>query len=68
LNFELPEEKFILDIDLDFWATEMGIIEFEKTINMVKKLLKKAKFVTIATSPYFLEQERALDVLKRILS
>jgi len=68
LNFKISEKNFILDIDLDFWADEMGILKFEKTINAVKKILAEAKFVTIATSPYFIKQELALHVLEKILS
>lgn len=67
LDFIAPKEKFILDIDLDFWAPEMGIIEYKKTITMTKKLIQAANLITIATSPFFLDQKKALSILNDIL-
>lgn len=46
----------------------MSIEQFEKTIQITKELIKKAKIVTIATSPYFLDQNLAHSLLKLILS
>ncbi len=51
-----------LDIDLDFWAPGMGT-DLEKTIPLVRSLIREASLVTIATSPYFLDQTRALELL-----
>lgn len=58
----------IVDIDLDFRHPDMSIEQFEKTIQITKLLIKKAKIITIATSPYFLDQNLALSLLKLILS
>lgn len=67
LTFENPYKNYILDIDLDFRAEEMSIEKFNDTINKTKKLIPSAKVVTIATSPYFLSQERAIKLLHLIL-
>jgi len=60
--------NYILDIDLDFRDPKMGIEQTRKTIQIVKNLIKKSKIVTIATSPYFLDQSLALKLVKEILN
>ena len=42
----------------------MGINNFEQTIKNTKNLISSAKMVTIATSPYFLDQKQALELIK----
>lgn len=54
----------ILDIDLDFRAPEMSIEGYKKTINITKNLIKNSRVVTIATSPYFLDQNIAIKIIK----
>jgi len=56
-----------LDIDLDFWHPDMSIEKYQKTIDITKDLMKKSRVVTIATSPYFLDQKLALKILKDLL-
>lgn len=60
--------NYILDIDLDFRHPDMSIEQFEKIIQITKELIKKAKIVTIATSPYFLDQNLALQLLHQLIS
>lgn len=67
LNFENPYQNYILDIDLDFRAEEMSIENFDQTIKKVKTLIPCASVVTIATSPYFLPQQKAIDLLHLLL-
>ncbi len=57
---------YILDIDLDFFAPELDYIEKSQKIALIKKLLPKATVTTIATSPYFMKQELAFQILKEI--
>lgn len=61
--------SIILDIDLDFWAQEMGIEWYEKTINQVRKLmvLPQVWSITIATSPTYIDQQRALQILHDLI-
>jgi hypothetical protein len=54
----------ILDIDLDFRAPEMSIDEYNKTINITRNLIQNSRVVTIATSPYFLDQNLAIKIIK----
>ncbi|HCB52085.1 TPA: hypothetical protein DEP21_06015, partial [Patescibacteria group bacterium] len=59
--------NYTLDIDLDFRAPEMSIEKYSQTIQKIKALISNAKIITIATSPYFLDQTLALKILKDIL-
>lgn len=70
LNFDINKiepDKIILDVDLDFRHPDMSIEQYDKTIQIIKFLIKKAKMVTIATSPYFLDQNLAIKICKEIL-
>ena len=58
---------YILDIDVDFWAPEMGIGEFDRTIQKTRQLIAGANVVTIATSPCFMDQERAVEIVRKLL-
>ena len=66
LNFQTKENNLILDIDLDFRAPEMSIERYLETIEKTKELISKSRVVTIATSPYFLNQELAIKVCKEL--
>jgi len=59
----------ILDVDLDFWAPEMGIEYYYQTIKKVRQLiaLPDVGCITIATSPTYIHQQRAIAVLKDII-
>lgn len=61
----LEKKNKILNIDLDFFVDEMEV-DFERAKNYIKAHLKTAKLVTIATSPFFMDQEEALKVLHRL--
>ena len=67
LNFETDKSDLILDIDLDFWAPEMSIEKHEESITKVRNIISKSRVVTIATSPYFLNQKLAIKICKDLL-
>ena len=62
-----PSENSVLNLDLDIFAPELDHIPEEKKIQIIKNLLGKVKYVTIATSPYFIEQWVAIEKLHQIL-
>ena len=68
LNYNIPDEKYILDIDLDFWDVSMGIEDFEGIMKKTRELILNSCLVTIAISPYFLDQKRALVLLDSIFN
>jgi len=67
LDYNIPEFSYILDIDIDFWAPEMRIEQFDRTIQKTRQLIAEASLVTIATSPCFIDQERALDIVDLLI-
>ncbi|MFC1748439.1 UPF0489 family protein [Pseudomonadota bacterium] len=68
-NFEnLRDRHTILDIDLDFFAPDLDYIPSEKKITLIREIAKNADLITIATSPFFIDQKRAIEYLKRIFA
>ena len=61
--------NIILDIDLDFRAPEMSTEYYDQTITIVRDIISspQVKCITIATSPTYIDQQRALDILRDIL-
>ena len=55
----------IVDIDLDYFSQGF---DDEKTLTTTKYWIEKADIITIATSPLFIDQEKALTVLKSLQS
>ncbi len=73
-NLEIEKnQNFILDIDLDFcldWI-DRNKVNWE-SVNLLKKKFdefwKNALCITIATSPYFLNQELAVKIVEELLT
>lgn len=66
-------QNYILDIDLDFcldWIDRNKVNQ--DTVKLLKdkfdEIWKYALWITIATSPYFLDQELAINILNNLLS
>ena len=60
--------EYVLDIDLDIFSKDMDYIPYEFRLNKIKDLIKGAKVITIASSPYFIEQDYAIKVLKELFN
>lgn len=56
---------YILDIDIDFFAEEK---EIEDKLALLRSLMPWAMLITIATSPFFIDQKKAIDIVKKLLS
>lgn len=56
----------VLNLDLDFFEPNLDYIDYELKKKVILDIAKKAKVITIATSPFFIDQERALKVCKDI--
>ncbi len=64
-NFTIsPGECFLLDIDMDFFAPELDYIKNSQKINLIKKLIPRSSIITIATSPFFIDQNLAIKNLR----
>lgn len=58
--------EIVLDIDIDIFSEKMAYIDENYKLARIKNHLKKAKLITIATSPYFIDQHVAIDWIKKI--
>lgn len=62
------EGDFVLDIDLDIFSKDMEYISYDLKIRKIQELVKKAKVITIASSPFFIDQDYAIKVLKELFN
>ena len=68
-GFDLKiEGEFVLDIDLDIFSKDMDYIPYNLKVSRIKDLIKKSKVITIASSPFFIEQDYAIKVLKELFN
>jgi len=70
-EFSLLEHKeldidwdIILNVDLDFWNPNLDFIDYNLKKEITLKYAKKAKIITVSTSPFFIDQELALKVFR----
>lgn len=63
-SFDLEGMQYILDIDIDFFAHEFHT---DSKIKLIKKLMPGASLITIATSPSFIDQKVALELVHKLL-
>ncbi|MBF0479386.1 MAG: UPF0489 family protein [Candidatus Omnitrophica bacterium] len=69
-SFEKPvwPGKYIVDLDMDIFAPEMNYIPENLKVDVIQQYIENSDFITIATSPYFIDQELAISKLRRIFS
>jgi hypothetical protein len=66
-NLEIPG-LFTLDIDLDIFSPEMEYIPSLLKKRRIQEWIKQASVITVATSPYFMDQERAIDIARELFT
>ena len=67
LRFAARRNK-ILNIDLDFFAPEMSYVDYALAQRFIEAHLPTASLITIATSPFFIDQARAIGRLRDLTS
>lgn len=50
----------ILNLDLDFFSDEMDYIPYNKKKEIIRKISLNCQLITIATSPFFINQQKAI--------
>lgn len=63
-NFKLPEKPFILSLDIDIFGPEGDFIDLETKIKIIAHTWGRAEVVCIATSPGFIDQEFAQEIIE----
>lgn len=61
-------ENLILNLDLDFFQPDLDFIDYNLKKKVVLYAAKKAKVITVCTSPFFIDQKLALKVFKDLFS
>jgi len=67
-NFSEQERSrnIILNLDLDFFSPGLDYIDYEKKKSVILDIAGKADVITVCTSPFFIDQERALRIFRDI--
>ncbi len=60
------EQPLVLDLDMDFFAPEMDYIDRALKVAQIRKWLRLARCVTVATSPFFMDQQEAIELIGEI--
>ena len=60
------ESGTILNLDLDFFQPDLDDIDYDMKKQVVLDAATKADVITVATSPFFIDQELALQVFRDI--
>lgn len=60
------QESLILNLDLDFFAPELDYIPFGDKKRIILHFARQAKLITVATSPFFIDQDRAIGMLGKV--
>ncbi len=63
---DIPSNKYTLDIDMDIFSEDMSYINETLKIAKIKTYIKHCDFITVASSPYFIEQGKAVQLIKRL--
>ncbi|RMH61236.1 MAG: hypothetical protein D6677_12360 [Calditrichaeota bacterium] len=63
---ERYQTPFVLDLDMDFLAPELDYIGNDLKVKRIREWARKAVMITIATSPFFMDQEEALAWIRHI--
>ena len=58
--------NIILNLDLDFFQPDLDFIDYELKKKVILDAANKASIITIASSPFFINQELAIKVFKDI--
>ncbi len=65
-KLDFQKYNYILDIDVDFWEGKTTQ-EMESDFEIIRKLTDNVCLITIATSPYFMDQQQAISIIKNML-
>lgn len=66
--FSVPNNNFILNLDIDIYGEEGSMIETKKKTEVITKAWYNARAICIATSPGFINQQNAFRIIDTFLS
>lgn len=62
------EGEIVLDIDLDIFSKDMDYMSYDLRVDKIREYIDRAKVITIASSPFFIDQDYAIKVLKELFN
>jgi hypothetical protein len=62
---DLPDE-LVLDIDMDIFSQDMDYIGKDIKMKYLKEAVERAAVITVATSPYFIDQSKAVELIQEL--
>ncbi len=65
-KLDFQKYNYILDIDVDFWE-DKSQQEMKSDFAIIRKLIDNVCLITIATSPYFFDQKKAIEIVKYLM-
>ena len=65
---ESVPERVVLDLDMDIFSDDMAYIDEELKLERIRAWLERSPFVTVATSPFFMPQERAIALIRTLFA
>ena len=68
LRGEIPRERVAVTIDIDYFTNMTDADEIEREMVKMRELIAHAGVVMIATSPGYIDQQRAIELTKQLLS
>ncbi len=63
-NFRNKSNWIVLNLDLDFFQPDLDFIDYNLKKKVVIDAFQKSNFITVCTSPFFIEQDLAIKVFK----
>lgn len=64
----IPERKYVIDLDLDVFCDEMSHVQWQQKIDVMKHFLPQTCAITMATSPFFIDQQKAIDYAHKVVA
>ncbi len=61
-------EEVVLDLDIDVFAPTLNYIPYDLKMTAITHYIKQAKIISIATSPFFMEQREAVRIVKDLVN
>lgn len=58
----------VINLDIDVFHEDMSHISWKEKMDVLKYYLPQTKLITIATSPYFIDQKKAIELVKKVVA
>ena len=62
------DKAVVLDVDMDIFSDDMDYIKDDLKVKKIREFARQASFITIATSPFFIDQDKVIKKIKEIFS